>query len=1781
MTNTAKSIASKAARWRNSFIALLLSLSGGRKRRLSSAYRLLLCLAICTRLAQGQSSDPDVRFSQGDINDSAMLSLTVPLGKLKGRELDLPISLSYSSMVWRIDQLGKIANLDLSATQSVTQAIYAEHSISGWKSTLDLPKIEFPKQSDTYDYRAKPYPTSTLFNGCFGYRIPRVYIHMPDGSTHEMRKSDSPYLSLSIDMLGTFYAVDGSRLRYDSTGVDTGTLYMPDGTRYVLGHPTSSIIDRNGNTQTFDENTRQWTDTLGRVIFNPLPATPLEGPQDYAYNLPGLNGASVTYTFRWRNLSSCLTPDDNGNLPLMKYVATHYLPNPNLPPTNTNGSNKPLPQPTGFESMFQTFTPEPLDPNLAAIPIVVVGKGQSGGQPFNPVVLQEIALPDGTKYSFSYNAYGEISKVTYPTTAFEKYEFAGPLAGFDDQKQPYVQAQRRVTSRKLSISGLGNDILEWSYRESGSVPLGNPVDLNSYRVRSIIAPDKTRTEIYQYHLNANDGTGKQYWNFDFANALEGMVFQKLFYSSSPDGLGGQLLRREITQYDQKVNTYQWNVTCGQTPFTKMISAFRNPRPIKKVSIILEGAGPALAQTSTFGYDISDDMRTGVDQVLTTDTHFAVIDNATAQSGTLNQIPVGQTARTTETTYLNGPTDPNGFYRARNILGLVTSRTVKAPDGATVSRSEMRYDEGDYAPEFGRALPTSSREWDSTKGAAGNPDAYLTTHAKFDLYGNRVEATDAMGNVVVTEFDPTHHAFPVKTITPIPDPNPSGNPDGQAHGSQTAFESTTTYDFQTGLVLSMTDIDGQTTQMEYNDLLLRPTRVIPPAGGGQVITEYGLGTTESNRFVKVKTQIDALNWKEAIRFYDGVGRTIKTQLVSSSGDIFSETRYDNMGRVQQVSSPYRVGETKFWTSAGYDDLSRVITVTTPDGAPMQTSYGLSTIGVIGTTKTNRDQAGKKRSGVTDSLGRMFRVIEDPDHQNLVTDYVFDTLGNLRKTIQGEQMRYFMCDSLGRIIYSKQPEQEVNTSLVATDSVSGNTQWSQKLSYDDNSNNVLSTDARGVSVTATYDRLNRMIFRDYSDATPDVSFFHDGTGLGVVPSNSRGQLTKVSSSVTETRYPSYDNLGRVKSSQQITNGVTYGFADYSYDFASNLISKTYPSGRIVKTTFDSSGDLIKVESKKDSSNPLETYLDQVKYDAAGSAIESRLGNGLWQTAAYNTRLQLVRIGLGSSNTDTSLLKIDYDYGTSAQNNGALRQQRITAPGSAQPIIQDYAYDYLNRLQSSTETFNGGALSWKQTFTYDRFGNRRFDPANTTTLNGTQQVANPLINTSDNRFSSGQGYTYDKSGNLIQDATGQRFVYDAEGRQIQFFSQTNGSSTPDVTYQYDGEGRRVKKTAAQSETVFVYDASSQLVAEYSNQISANPKRSYITTDHIGSPRIVTDQTGQVVSRRDYMSFGEEVPASLASRPGIVGYGLADEIRQQFTGHQRDTESGLDYAKARYYSSRHGRFTSPDPLTASATIRNPQTFNRYAYVLNNPTNFIDPDGLMAVDASQGWGDVASGFWGNSFDFAAQPTQDHIAEAMVRHDLIISTGYDLAFGCFRGDVEITYTMDGYSITSTLHRPTIDQVEEKMESMRRTDQLVAQNGGSPPQTKKTGDDIINGIVCPPGTPLLKDVIPCKKISTQTTVRREDPQVRQQKRFEECISNAFKKRLWMDIKGGALLYASLRTARSAASKPTFKRDDLFGPGVPGTVGLSMLQSAKATWDADVLACKGWFPLAKDTLLSKVQ
>lgn len=290
---------------------------------------------------------------------------------------------------------------------------------------------------------------------------------------------------------------------------------------------------------------------------------------------------------------------------------------------------------------------------------------------------------------------------------------------------------------------------------------------------------------------------------------------------------------------------------------------------------------------------------------------------------------------------------------------------------------------------------------------------------------------------------------------------------------------------------------------------------------------------------------------------------------------------------------------------------------------------------------------------------------------------------------------------------------------------------------------------------------------------------------------------------------------------------------------------------------------------------------------------------------------------------------------------------------PLIQNYTYDPLNRLDDASETSNG-TQTWRQDFSYDRYGNRNFVEANTsfagfdklcnsnTELCATlRKQLNPGINNANNnRMNSGQDYTYDAAGNTLTDANGQIFVYDGENKQ----TKASTSSGTVGEYFYDGDGKRVKKyvPGTGETTIFVYDAAGKQIAEYSTVVAdtSTAKVAYLTADHLGSPRINTDVTGAVTSRHDYHPFGEEIATS--QRTSGLGY-ADDTIRKQFTGYESDAETDLDFAQARMYSPKLGRFMNADEPFNDQFEDNPQSWNLYIYVRNNPLNLTDPLGMAA----------------------------------------------------------------------------------------------------------------------------------------------------------------------------------------------------------------------------------------------
>jgi RHS repeat-associated protein len=176
------------------------------------------------------------------------------------------------------------------------------------------------------------------------------------------------------------------------------------------------------------------------------------------------------------------------------------------------------------------------------------------------------------------------------------------------------------------------------------------------------------------------------------------------------------------------------------------------------------------------------------------------------------------------------------------------------------------------------------------------------------------------------------------------------------------------------------------------------------------------------------------------------------------------------------------------------------------------------------------------------------------------------------------------------------------------------------------------------------------------------------------------------------------------------------------------------------------------------------------------------------------------------------------------------------------------------------------------------------------------------------------------------------------------------------YDGDGLRVEKSSG---TLYWRSYSGQVVEE--TNTSGNMQRDYIFfagrriawrnssgnvyyyfADALGSTRTVTNATGSTCFDADYYPYGQENDFNTSCSPTY-----------KFTGYEYDSETGNYYAYARYYDPRIGRFMTTDPLGGDAS--NPQSLNRYSYVLNNPESLVDGLGMMPTGNPPlqcfGWG--------------------------------------------------------------------------------------------------------------------------------------------------------------------------------------------------------------------------------------
>ena len=1362
----------------------------------------------------------------------------------------------------------------------------------------------------------------------------KVKMKFPDGSEHVFRPSgytdplgDNFFRitpdGWSIQACGiadthdittgmTYYTADGSFLRLTFSGDadhdwtnNTWTLSLPDGTRVTGGGSApQKIFDRNNNVVEIRNITynghpaSEILDQLGRHIIVEYDVT---------------NGRD--YVRAWRN--------ENGQLTELVW-------------TITNG---------GASASDRTYY---MNPNDASIGSTMFGPGYA--------VVRRIDLPEQAgelSYTFAYNSddpgfgWGELSSMTLPSGAEVTYEYGTTsftgmavdvLRNYVSKKQVHYQAEYDGASTPVV------ETWEYSLTEMESVTTG---------------PDQGVTHEYFFQTNVDT------WNSGLVYKSErpdGSTIERVWQQNIPFGYGTSL---------PKANPYV------KTEFTSIKNAGGTNVSTGIESYVFDKNGN-VTQTSEYDWVNYSSVPRGGDGKPTGVIPGAAPKKRVTTNAYYNPTPVADSAAFDPDIYTQG-----SAHQIRNAIA-----ATEISDGTVVrSRVELTYDNPSTTGNV-----TKKASWDSTKGGYSNPltpSNSISVQTEYNnTFGNPSMRTDERGNqtkFIYGDVGGFTDLYPTQIKS--------------AFGTTVQRTENRAYDFYNGLATRVTDVDNDVATSTTYDVFGR-TLLVKAAEDKPEETRTATEYSDVNRRVIVRSDLSTPGDGKLVKIqhYDQLGRIrlsrqLEDSTLQSATDetqgIKVQTRYafTSTNSFTLTSTPYRAANTGAatnestmgWTRIKNDNAGREIEAQTFGGvslpAPWDTnsnSTGTVTTAYDADRILISDQAGKKRINKNDALGRLKDVWEitaaDSATESVTfpgfpavvagyrTSYGYDAFNNLISVSQGVQPRTFAYDSLNRLTSATNPENgTVNYEYFENNALK------KKLSA-----RVLADNVTRVTTTYAYDALNRTISRTYNDGTPNVTYTYD-TGEVTIP-YSKGRLTKVSSSVSSYSFEEYDAFGSVKKSKQTTDGQSY-LISYQYNLVGNLISQTYPSGRIVKTEYDNAGRIAGV--KNDSTGAFYAgaastdAANRFQYSAAGGIQAMKLGNGLWEHTSFNSRLQPIQIGLGSAITNSSILQLDYNYG-STDNNGNLKTHVITVPtiGSVNGFTatQTYGYDALNRVSSANE--NNGA-SWTQNFDYDRYGNRKFISG--TTLPAALTASNnPKINANNNRIDNTEpGQTnvlYDNAGNLTREVVGHTYQYDADNKMVSYDGgPTTGGG---ASYSYDANGQRVKKVVGgptSVTTIFVYDVSGQLIAEYSDAGPTGAGTSYVTNDTLGSPRVITGSTQEVKSRHDYLPFGEALLGGTGARGSQQKYGV-ESLRQKFTGKERDVETELDFFGARYYSSAQGRFQSPDPYNInlerqqsdpdkgekefSRYIAQPQHWNHYSYVLNNPLKFVDPDGWKEVNS-------------------------------------------------------------------------------------------------------------------------------------------------------------------------------------------------------------------------------------------
>lgn len=861
-----------------------------------------------------------------------------------------------------------------------------------------------------------------------------------------------------------------------------------------------------------------------------------------------------------------------------------------------------------------------------------------------------------------------------------------------------------------------------------------------------------------------------------------------------------------------------------------------------------------------------------------------------------------------------------------------------------------------------------------------PDTGTTTDTYVDSIPNSVSASSSITSTLNKVQETILDGFGRKIQTQL-----TSDPDGTDHVD-------TTYD-SLGRVASVSNPYRSTSDSTYGitsyeyDTLNRTLQVTEPDGSNSVVTTTYSGntTTVTDEAKKTrKSQTDALGRLTNV-WEDPSGLNYLTS--------YGVDAFGNVTGVTQNGSRAR--------GFSYNGLSQLVSATNPESN--QVTYTYDNDGNL-LTKTGYLE-NQKNSTPTQATGSV-TINGISECLNGVCK-----TGTISITVNGFEVSTSYGDSTDASLASALASELNVPSSPVTATAPSSTVFLTSKATGPSANYSLSANASGsgkftvstsgstltgganpptVTTTYTYDALNRLTKKTYTDGTPTLTYWYDGsTPSGCSPNptltitNGIYRRTAMCDSTGSEEW-SYDPMGRVLFDQRTTSNVPYTTSYvYSPYLDGSIYQLKYPvSGRTI--TFTTGGAGLPT-SAVDSANSIN-YATNAHYTSAGTLAYLQNGTNLYSTLVYNDRLQpcwmYATTGTalpwnstlcGGSATTGSILDLKYNFNLGAGDNGnviGITNDRDSTRS------QTLAYDSLNRIATAGTVNTSGTNCWGETYGIDAWANLSSLalPSIYSTSCGHDTPFSYTIG-NNNQLPSGSGFTYDAAGNLMASGTGS-YAHNAENQMTS--ADVGGVTT---TYSYDGDGRRVQKSSG---TIYWYgvgddaldetNLSGSLTNEYvlfGGQRIARRDSSgnvyYYFADHLGTSREIV-QAAQTTAcyDADFYPYGGEI---------VHTNSCTTSQSYKFTHKERDSESGLDNFGARFYNSGFGRFMSPDweakaTAVPYADFGDPQTLNLYGYVRNNPLSKTDLDGHCYPACTVAVGALAGAVIGGGAEIISEKMQ-------------------------------------------------------------------------------------------------------------------------------------------------------------------------------------------------------------------